>query len=118
MAPVGDALCIPPLHLMLVPCGPNSSLALSIGISFHFVVFLVLMLSLMRRSLVDLGSYRWLVARGWWLITSGRRLAAVTGGRWLVTGGRWLVTRGRWLVTGGRWLVARGRWLVTGGRWL
>merc|ERR1719500_143186 len=97
MAPVGDALCIPPLHLMLVPCGPNSSLALSIGISFHFVVFLVLMLSLMRRSLVDLGSYRWLVARG----------------RWLVARGRWLVARGRWLVTAGRWLVTAGRWLVT-----
>merc|ERR1719318_18348 len=84
MAPVGDALCFPPLHLMLVPCGPNSSLALSIGISFHFVIFLVLMLSLMRRSLVDLGFYRWLVTGGRWLVTGGRWLAAITGSRWLV----------------------------------
>merc|ERR1719228_2559229 len=67
------------------------------------------MLSLMRRSLVDLGSYRWLVARGRWLVARGR---------WLVTGGRWLVTGGRWLVTGGRWLVTGGRRLVTGSRWL
>merc|ERR1719290_878522 len=83
------------------------------------------MLSLMRRSLVDLGSYRWLIARGRWLVARGRWLVAggrwlVTGGRWLVTGGRWLVARGRWLVTGGRWLVTGGRWLaaITGSRWL